>query len=181
MAFLVAVCLIACGDVPEPAAGRHSPLELISGFWSYQSIGETKNRLGPAVRWSVLDDTPVPARGSCPRFDTFRLAVPNWGHLGEPGELWLDFVNDALYSVSFFPDRPDQYLELLKRAGTELERLPRTSELGAFVAFLASPVTSRFAFSARTWKATAYTGRVYIGWEDPRIREEMHAWIASCS
>jgi hypothetical protein len=177
-----ALLLNGCGDVAEPAAGRRAPVELISGFRSYQSVAEVQAQLGPLHRWSVREDSRAPARGICPRFDAFKVSVASWTHLDESGELWLDFVNGSLASVAFFPDSPDRYIERLRSTDTEIDEGPAGSRsIGAVLSSLVSPITSRLGTRARVWRATAYTGRDYVGWEDPQIEEEIGAWISSCT
>jgi hypothetical protein len=163
---VVAITLLACGrsEIAEPAAREHAAARFRFGLSSYLTPDEVRELMAP-VGPVVLEDSPAPPRGSCPRFDQLSLSFPDRSDLDHLGELQAQFINGRLYSVWFYPREYSSYLSALSDAG------------------VVPDADGEFSPSAhvRGWTYTAFDGRKYVAWEDSRVAEEVRAWIMACS
>src|SRR4249919_2643437 len=109
-----ALCVLAvfflagCGTVPEPGAGRTKPVKLRFGVASYATVEQARVQFPAESSWRV-DARPSAARGRCSRFDQTYVTVAPFTTDGFTGHLRLDFINNRLYAVLFYPDKPDVY------------------------------------------------------------------------
>ncbi len=165
IAFL-ALSLLACGrsEIAEPAALARPAADLHFGLSSYLTPAEVQERIRSADS-VVLEDSPVPPRGQCPRFDQLSLSFRDRSDLDHLGELQAQFVNGRLYSIWFYPAEYSSYVSALSDAG------------------LSPDADGEFSPSAhvRGWTYTQFDGRKYVAWEDRRVADEVRAWIMACS
>lgn len=111
----------------------------------------------------VVEDSHLGPADRRPRFDVYTVSQKGFTHLGQVGELVLQFFNDRLMETRFFPDNVDAYLAALANAAVDLRQ---QSEAEATV----PPYT-------RLSTAIDYKKRRYVAWEDVRLAEEMKLWI----
>ena len=96
-----------------------------------------------------------------PPFDMTVVTVPRFLLMGDRGELQVEFFNNRLTAVRFFPEEPDRVLGRLAESGVDLRSKPESAT---------GP-------HARAWCAVDNLQRRYIGWEDTRLRKEVDLWI----
>lgn len=147
---------ISFSDVPNTRTA------LIDGLVSYQSAKDVRRQLAP-LSWEVVEDSHLGPTDQRPRFDVYTVSLKKFTHLGQVGELVLQFFNDRLMETRFFPDNVDAYLAALANAGVDLRQ---QSEAEVTV-----PPHTRLS------TAIDYRKRRYVGWEDIRLAEEMKRWI----
>ena len=113
--------LVSCNllPIPEPAGG-------------------TKH----TVPWAASTH-PGPPRRRCPRFDETNVDVANANITNGPGSLRLDFANNKLYTIIFYPDHFDAYVAGLRFRGLRFD----------------SGGTSEPAPGVRAWLSPAHVGR----------------------
>jgi hypothetical protein len=139
---------------------RRSPL--LSGFESYASIEEVKSKLPAEAEIKVTEDTSLAKNNSKPPYRIYSLSVAPYVHLEKPGKLVITFYNDRLLQTAFYPEKLDDYVQTLKRAGTSL----------GFAQELVNGYTV-------IWIGTDFDNKHYVGWADKRLREQQRRWLAN--
>ncbi len=161
----IVIILLGCGGIVEPGSGQKSRTKLIAGFSSHSIPQEVSASMPALTRITVLENSRHPARGDCPRFDIYTIAASGWSHLGFSGTLELNFVNEALYRTSFYPDSIEAYLNRLETTGLKISA--QTTVVNN------SSATIRYA--------TNWNKQKYVSWTDRKISEELKSWIRSCA
>lgn len=114
---------------------------------------------GRSLSFKVESPAPTSAETNRPPFNITTVRVSEFSHLGHAGELIVDFFNDRLIGVRFFPSDVAGYRKALALRGID-------------------PSTEGHTFgNTRIWSAADHTGRSYVGWEDVRLAREMDIWI----
>lgn len=164
--FLLMVCS-GCHEAPEVYTSVESVKSpLVAGFASYMTPDEVSHRLSPdLLPWEIVEDSQLPAGDKRPPFNILIVSVGHFEHLAHVGELKLDFFNRRLESTWFFPQNGPAFLATLRAHGIDL--------IGSHEMFVA-PYT-------RVWTAKDYRGRMYVAWEDTRLREQSNRWISRYS
>ena len=184
----------------------HSPVDLIDGFKSYQSIEETQRACAQlGHEWVVIEDSRSPKKGTRPRFDILVVEVDGYKHLEQDGVLRLEFFNGRLFKTCFYADDHETYLEaLLQTKNVDLmhgdEKMIGDLQIGTYKDYRGKPfirpvaqlAIARFgprygvSFPTRT---TRSWGREPWGqlrnrsivWIDIRLQEEEFDWIKKYS
>lgn len=160
-ALVLIVCTGSCDSSPTSFSEvPDTRTALIGGLMSYQSVEHVRRELA-ALSWEVVEDSHLGANDRRPRFDVYTASLKGFVHLGQVGELTLQFFNDRLMETRFFPKDVDAFLAALANAGVDLRRQSDATAL---------PHT-------RLWTAMDYKKRRYVGWEDVRLADEMKFWI----
>ncbi len=134
---------------------------LIGNIQSYQPVSLFLTQLrAQSLNFKLESSTLTQDKSSRPPFDITTVTVGQFSHLGYAGELIVDFFNDRLAGLRFYPSNIIGYQQALARNGVDL------SSQGNY--------RSR---NTRIWSGTDYTGKQYIGWEDVRLAKEMEVWI----
>ena len=138
-------------------------VELAAGLRSRQTVAEAQRELQTSqAEWSVIEDSSLPPDDPRPPFDITTVSLAPFEHLGVTGELVLEFFNDRLVSVRFYPEQPRRYLEVL----AESEAIDLSDRRGP---------TSRGG--ATIEKARDHRGRTYVIWSDPRLVRKRQRWV----
>ena len=162
--FVCLFMLSACADY-ETYTDRldASPL-LLGEFQGYSSEQAVRAALG-AQPIQEVERSGLPQGDGRPRFDIVTLAVAEYHHLGVAGELRLQFFNDRLSDVWFYPDDVDEYMAALGRREVAVTT-DRTGQLKGTV---------------RIWTQRDYRNRTYVGWSDQRLDDQRARWISRYS
>jgi len=134
---------------------------LIGNIQSYQAVSLFLTQLrAQSLSFKLDSSTLTQDKSSRPPFDITTVTVGQFSHLGYAGELIVDFFNDRLVGLRFYPSNIIGYQQALARNGVEI------------------PSQGNYrSGNTRVWYGTDYTGKHYIGWEDVRLAKEMDAWI----
>lgn len=92
---------------------RKAGIELAAGFVSYTDVATTQATYPRAV---TLTDIRRPATDAHPPRALVTLELRPFNHLDSPGRLTLDFFNDRLMEVTFYPDNATAYAPSLAHA-----------------------------------------------------------------
>ena len=162
---LVPFVALFCGCGNKSSFGTDGlGVRLGDGLVSYQTVEEAKTEITKRLgKWEIIEDSATPRRRGRPEFTILRASVGNFEHLGHRGELILEFLNDRLMAIRFFPAQTasDYLLAVSKAEGVVLQ--PRGSTVAP-------------AFR-RIWHGIDHRGKEYVGWEDTRLSEEYSRWI----
>lgn len=135
---------------------------LIEGVESYLSVDAFLLKLKARSLAYEVERSPTPEKSKRPPFNVTTVKVDAFSALGCTGQLTVEFFNDRLVGVRFFPSDMDEYRKrLLSQRGLDLLT---QSEASA-------------SSNARVWSASDQAGRSYVGWEDVRLAKEMELWI----
>ncbi len=114
----------------------------------------------------LLEESSLKAEDRRPPFNIYKIAVPNYSHLGVSGELQVQFFNNRLVSTWFYPETFDQYIKVFKGKG-EIT-FPEGRE---------GPKEATAATYTHIWTHKDYKGHEYVAWEDVRLARELSLWI----
>jgi hypothetical protein len=144
----------------------------MDSFRSFQNPEECQRLIAPALLpWSVIESTD--GRDRLP-FRQTSVEVKNFVHHGREGDLILQFLDDRLRRVMFYPDEPEAYLVDLKTRA--IVPAPEGGRPG--VTLLHEPAGHA---QVEIVVATDYTGKRYVAWSDRRLEREYHDLIAKYS
>jgi hypothetical protein len=116
---LLALAFFLCSCRDDKTYVRVQPgTPLIDGFMSYERFESVRQTRLAALSYVVTEEAKLPKGDPRPPFDQLTISVPEFTHLGHPGELRLSFFNDRLASVWFYPVRPAEYLQKLRARGS---------------------------------------------------------------
>jgi len=144
---------------------------LVEGFVSYSNVSEVEAILKTrSIPWKRIPDEVInlSSIGRPPFFEQ-NLVVSRYTHLGCDGELSLDFFNNRLRSVVFYPSDISRYVKAVEA----LERTPISTPSGMQNTFWVN-VGNRKLFSGQELMEKK---RHFVGWQDPRFDEEIKSWI----
>jgi len=158
---LIFAALAACNSesYTEIEQARAS---LFPGFESYTSVKEVKSKLPAEAEIKVVEETSLAKDSSKPPYRIYAISVSPYTHLKKPGKLALTFYNDRLLQTAFYPEKLDDYVQALRRAGMGL----------TFGQELVNGNTV-------TWIGTDFDNEHYVGWADKRLREQQRRWLAN--
>jgi hypothetical protein len=165
------------------APGKHSetarftevaadPVDMIPPLKSYQSVGAVREALdAQQAKYTVAPVCPADSSKHPPR-DTTTIAVPTFSHLGERGELTLEFFNDRLYEATFVPKELDDYLPKLHGADKRIKR-ERSGRTEVVIGSLRLATNVDFA---STDTGRSLQTKPFVIWQDLRIKEQLDEW-----
>ena len=155
---LVALALAAGCGKKEPEG-----VEFLGGLHSYMTPGEARKALkADREGWQIVDQTkPLPS-DTRPLFTTLSVEVKPVAHLGYGGDITLLFYNSRLLKAQFYPDDFKGY----------------SAALGGHGVYFGGKLEDRSIPDRKVWIGKEADGRMYVGWEDLRLRQEMNDWIA---
>jgi hypothetical protein len=151
-------------QVTEPGAEARAGAPLPFSLMTYESPAKVRQAIGASEFRVLREDRRAPF-DSCPRLDRLEASLGEREHLGRRGEVTVEFINERLAIVRFFPKDFQGYFAALRASGVEPDE------------------EGRFALSRELdgWVATHDDGREHVGWQDRRLYEEEFAWILACS
>lgn len=158
-------------DETAAFGARHTGIALAAGFTSYADVATVRAAHADAV---VVTDIRRPATRAHPPRELLTLELRPFTHLDVPGRLTLDFFNDRLMEVTFYPDNVQAYAPALARAERGLQRQGANRQVGvsghrrvaANIAQQASPL------------GPSMGARAFVLWQDLRLRRELDDWDA---
>lgn len=155
-------------DTPQFVA-RKAGVELAAGFVSYSDVASTVAAYPQAV---TLADILRPATNAHPPRALVTLELRPFSHLDQPGRLTLDFFNDRLMEVTFYPNDAAAYAPELARAEPRLRRQGANRQV---------TVSGHRRVAANIAQQAGALGpsmgaRPFVLWQDLRLRAELDAW-----
>lgn len=144
----------------------------LAGFNSYDSIETVRATLAAgkfSANLTQLHSTPSP---SYPQHNMDTLTVERYRHLGQPGQLTLEFFNDRLYEVDFAPIDAKAYAEVLHR---ELPRLKGNQAGNTQWIEGALRVVTNVDLAANAVGQGLGTN-AYVIWQDQRLIRQRDQW-----
>lgn len=136
---------------------------LVDWIESYVSVDDFVKQLDARSLGHEIDlPNQTPATEYRPPFEITVVRMQSFDHLGFAGEFLVEFFNNRLSGVRFYPLDIVGYRERLR------------SKLGIN---LAAGTEVRLSANARAWSATDFEGREYVCWQDDRLAEEIDLWI----
>lgn len=164
LATLAAAAFFWLGNGPatQDVAVPEDRADLLGMFRSYTSLSDTQTQLrASGMEFSTEEGTTPAASDKRPPFRVDTIVVKAYEHVGHQGELRVEFFNDRLVGVHFYPLNIDAYANKLSQ-------------------ILGKPLPPEGEFTdanARVWRGLDYKGRPYVGCEDTRLAREMDSWI----
>lgn len=134
---------------------------LFSGFESYASVTQVKSKLPAEAAIKVVEETALGKPPVTPPYRIYSISVSPYRHLEKPGKLVITFYNERLMQTAFYPEKLDEYVQALRRAGTGL----------GFGQELVNGHTV-------IWIGTDFDNQQYVGWSDKRLRDQQRRWLA---
>jgi hypothetical protein len=139
---------------------------LLGDLYSGLSIVQVRNKLKVGdSNWHVLEDNVANAPKDAP-YHFVVIAVGDFVDLDERGEMRLQFFNDRLVGVWFYPGDPQKYKAKLEK-GRNIVISPSAGTI------VGAHTEIRFA--------NDYSGRRYMAYEDVILKKEHEAWLAKRS
>ena len=146
---------------------RQSPVAFLDGLQSYQSVRDVQQLL--MGRSILFEESGFINKGLSPipfvrpiDYQSTTITVQGFPHLGVAGRLEVEFFNDRLFKVRFFPSNPRRYFEAIAEKEGIWPGGPTRKEVG--------PHASMLAVSDDSGKGP------YVMWWDSRLAEEESLW-----
>lgn len=152
---------------------RRAGIVLLEGFVSYSTILELEGKLkAKEIHWRrVPEDIPDLNSSSRPPFSEHHIEIEDYRHLGFRGQLSLQFLNDRLRAVIFYPADFDGY----SKAVETFEGITIEKPLSLVNQFWVQTKTGyRKMTVGKEWMDKK---RGFVGWFDARFENEVNAWI----
>jgi hypothetical protein len=135
---------------------------LFPGFESYASVKEIKSKLPAEAEIRVTEETSLAKNRSKPPYRIYSISVSPYAHLEKRGKLVITFYNDRLLQTAFYPEKLDDYVQALRRAGIGLASGQELANGHTVI-----------------WIGTDFDNKHYVGWADKRLREQQRRWLAN--
>jgi len=167
--------VIAPGAHPEKARFTETaadPVVFLEQLRSYDSVGSIRERLDKdKMKYTVAPVRPAPSSKYPPR-DSDTIVVGTFSHLGEPGQVTLEFFNDRLFEATFVPSDAEDYFDKLKVREKRLKH-DRTGR--------SETVTGNLRIASNVGFATTDVGRSlqtkpFVVWQDLRLKAQLDEW-----
>lgn len=146
------------------ALGCWGSAELVGGFRTHMSSADVEGLLeAGGYEWEVIEKGGLPPGDQRPSYSGEKWRASHFKDRGFEGRVEVEFFNERLMAVSFFPDEFDSYLKSLDpEAKAQIgERLRLSWDPRVNVRVGSSP-----------------EGLRCVTWESVRLREEDRRWIA---
>lgn len=175
-AFYTAKKLVAPGEHPETAAfldAAPDPVDFINGLASYQSVTDVSDMFKRAKLPVSVESDHRARNPKYPPRDLDSMTVSDkYVMLGVPGTLNLEFINDHLYEMTFFPSDAATFAQALHESDP---RLPR--QRNNRIEFRDGPlrIASNVDFAATDVGKNLDT-KAYIVWQDTRLVDLRDDW-----
>lgn len=173
--FYVADKLLLPGEHPEARRFTEipaDPVPFLAGLKSYDTVASVKARLDAAQVVYKADTQRPPRTSKYPPRDRDTLVAAKYVHLGETGELTLEFFNDRLYEATFVPASAVGYAPKLAQSdgGFKPDRNGR-----------AESTVGQRRVAANVQFATTDVGKSlqtkpYALWQDLRLIAQLDEW-----
>jgi len=151
LAMMLTLLLVACGTAATPDA---TGVPLAFGLVSFSGRDSVLAEFSKDHQVRVIEDSKLAAGDPRPAFSIYTVRVPNASDKGFSGELRLNFFNDRLMEVRFYPD-----------------------DVSAYRSAMRADKPGRFDRYVETRTAEDYRGHWYVAWADKRLRDELDDWI----
>jgi hypothetical protein len=149
----------SCARDSESYTDRQSPVMLMERFPSYSTERQVVGLIPATALRTVLREN-LATSSKQPPLNLVLLSAPNYSHLGYGGELRLEFSNDRLSSVWFFPEKYDEYLAKLNGTGVLVEHVE----------------TATIDRNPQIIAHHDERNKRYVTWQDTRLVEQDHRW-----
>lgn len=162
----------ASADYRAYTAGVSNPVPMLSDFQSYQSVDAVSRQLEKGGFKPELDSRHQRVPEGVPPNNLDVVRVKLYRHLGQEGELELQFFNDRLYQADFQPEAPEAYRTALRKALPALKRERNgRSELRDGPLRVASSLDLAVSDVGQALRT-----RPFVLWQDLRVAEQRMAW-----
>jgi hypothetical protein len=151
---------------------EEDPIVLFDGLRSFQTPAQAQESLTSVAPMRVVEDTPVKDRMHRVVFRTVTAEVQNYSHQGHHGRLVLQFLNDRLMRVMFYPTDPAAFLQALQGQG--IESIPDSTWANRFQLKGAGQPSA-----LQNYAYSDMTGGQYVAWADARLNAEYHQWVTA--
>lgn len=144
----------------------------LGGFRSYDNLETVRASLTARNFASTLTQLHSAPSPTYPQHQMDTLTVEKYQHLGQPGELTLEFFNDRLYEVDFAPANPKAYVTELHKALPYLKGniAGGTQWINGFLR-----VASNVDLAANAVGQTLGSN-AYVIWQDLRLIRQRDQW-----
>lgn len=147
------------------------PVAFLDGLSSYDTVAAVTARLDAKKVAVQATKQHLPASSKYPPRDRDTLSAA-FVHLGEAGQLTLEFFNDRLYEATFVPKDAGAYAERLHAADRRLKREPTNR-----IEFIDGPlrIASNVDFAATVVGQNLRT-KPFVIWQDTRLVDALDDW-----
>jgi hypothetical protein len=138
-------------------------VDLLPGFRSYSTPTDTASMIrGRGYSLRVVEQQSNKPEDPRPPLSIARWVVDDYKLLSFRGSLEIEFMNDRLMRLAYYPQQVDEFnREAISQGWAKAD--------GADVV--------RNAGRVRTRRATDYSGRFYFAFEDTKLVDEYEDWI----
>lgn len=136
--------------------GRRSTL-LLAGLESFSSLSEVKAKIRMAEKNYNIRSEAIDSTSKFNRYHYLSIIIRDYTDLGCAGDLGLEFFNDRLMGVTFYPVEKKIYLDSLYEY--KMIDLKNNQEV-------------KLNHRTRIWKYYDYRNRFYVGSDDEKIRKQ---------
>lgn len=148
------------------------PVAFFAGIRSYDTVASVKARLD-AAKIAYKEQAQRPPRSSkYPPRDRDTLVAAKYVHLGDEGELTLEFFNDRLYEATFVPKTPATYAPKLPKADASFKP-DRNGRAESTVGNRRVAANVQFA---TTDVGKSLQTKPYAVWQDLRLVAQLDEW-----
>lgn len=162
---------------PSHAERKEAGTVLIANLESGVSPEEARAaiaELAPADRWEVVETSDLPPGDHRPRFSILRIRQEGVVHAGVTGTIELEFFNERLMLVKFYPAELKPYLtNMATKLGTSVDAPGQETRAGRVIA--------RFSRRTEMMVAMDFQDRVFVSYRDPQLLAEEEAWLRKFS
>lgn len=167
---------VAAADAGDPATPYTSvakdPVALMDKLRSYSSVQAVTEQLQRGGYTWKADNLVKPGRRNYPPYRTDTLTIAGYRHLGQEGQLTLEFFNDRLYETNFAPANAESYLRILRKQGVPLRREESgRSQMTQGALHVETNIDFAVSDVGRQLHITPY-----IYWRDLRLMQQLKDW-----
>ena len=159
-AVVLTLLLTACEE--ETFLDIQTGVELIDGIESYQSsevvIGMLRLEHDDI---STIESSSLPEGDTRPPFTSVSYHIENYSHMGESGDLIVNFFNDRLLAVVFYPNNDESYSKVLAENGYKMREDAHEARPNVMVQ-----------------KDKDYKEKFCFSWVDKRLEAQANRWLS---
>mgnify|MGYP000533684719 CR=1 FL=1 len=146
-----------------------APVSLIPPFSSHASVDSVRQVIEKQGKTFRVSENFVPKIQNIPAKNLHTVTVEGYLHHDIPGELILEFLNDALYEAAFYPYDANAYAPVLRnRMGLR----PDPRQNGRSEVLNGNLRISSNVFLAVTKVGKSLNTRAYVIWQDRALLKE---------
>lgn len=161
IAVLVILLLLGCSN------DKVEPIKLAFGLDSALSAESVKSRLKSEItRWDLIEATQLGKDDKRPEFNFQIISITGLSYEGYSGETKLQFYNDKLMSIQFYPEKWEEYSKQIE------------SVIGRSVTWKNERVSLK---GVSIQLNVDLTGKHYLSWEDNHLVKKYESWLSKYS